>query len=76
MPDAPFQPALPLFAAAPLRALSLLEVTAALEAGIRAGGAGSLSRTGDLLLATLCARVLAERLDTAGLAVVRVSTAG
>ena len=71
MPDASDQTALPIFL--PPVALSLAEVTAALEARIRAGGAGSLSRTGDLLLATLCARVLAERLATAGLAVIRVS---
>ena len=71
MPNASDQTALPIFL--PPVTLSFAEVTAALEAGIRAGGAGSLSRTGDLLLATLCARVLAERLNTAGLAVIRVS---
>ena len=68
MLDAPEQASFPIHPAPP-RPLSLAEVTAALEAGIRAGAAGNLSRTGDVLLASLCARVLAERLAAAGLVV-------
>ncbi len=55
----------------PARALTFDEVTAILECAIRAGGAGALSRHADVFLATICAEVLASRLELAGVVFVQ-----
>ena len=53
------------------RALTIDEVTGILERAIRAGMAGGLSRQADVLLATVCAEVLANRLEMAGVIVMQ-----
>ncbi len=47
-------------------------VQAVLAAAIATGQAGYMTRSGELLLAGLCARFIAERLDAAGLVVVEL----
>ncbi len=49
------------------------EIVEALNAAIRAGAAGNLSREGDLFLASIAAEVVADRLALAGVIMVRHS---
>lgn len=55
----------------PCRTLTLEEVAELLGGAIRAGAAGGLSRHADTFLATICANLLATRLEQAGVAVVK-----
>lgn len=71
MPEQPFLPLLPIFETTPLRPVSDVEVEATIMAAIRAGAGARIGRDADTYLATLCARVIADRLAYAGLVVAR-----